>query len=177
MSCDKETLKDNIACIFSYDGSALDVEINYTLLSLNLFIASLPFHKLQRNQSIGAQSNSRMYKIVGAIASLLFVVLFQVILCLNVHCSGISIIWCSICGWVGMDFWHATDNTIARQQQLLLLTDGLAIGYYFLVAAPITTLAHILAIIVLGIPLFKINTHFFDKQSAHEYHSISEAEG
>lgn len=175
MSCDKEILKDNIACILSYDGSVFDVEINYTLLSLNLYVASLPFHKLQ-NQSIGAQSHSRMHKILGAIASLLFVILFQVILCLNVHCSGISIIWCSICGWIGMDFWHATDNTIARQQQLLLLTDGLAIGYYFLVAAPITTLAHILAIIVLGIPLFKINTHFFDRQRAPVYHSIAEAQ-
>jgi len=146
MVCRYSGLDGQVLCIISYEGSALDVKINYTVLAANLFIAAIPFFQWHPRQhddtpSSRARSESRG---PGAICSLLFVMFFQISLCLGLGCTGISIVWCAVGGWILMD-WKGggeTDIALARQQAAVITIDLLAMTYYLIVADAITSLAH-----------------------------------
>jgi hypothetical protein len=75
-------------CILTYNGSIEDVILNYFVLAVNLAYCVMA---LRRQRSTLRQQ--------AAGCCLLGVVAFQWTLCLAVECSGISIIWCAMCGW------------------------------------------------------------------------------
>lgn len=145
MVCRYSGLDGQVLCILSYEGSILDVKINYTVLAANLFIAAIPFFQWHRSDDSTPSSSARSDRRgLGAMCSLLFVIFFQISLCLIVHCTGISIVWCAVSGWILMD-WKGggeTDIALARQQAAVLTIDLLAMTYYLIVADVITTLAH-----------------------------------
>lgn len=101
----------------------------------------------------------------STLASLGFVIVFQVGLCLMVHCSGISIVWCAIAGWMLVGTGQLVlcwDRQQQQQQQqrrrhpfgtshlalvaLSLLCDAAGVLYYAATAPAITTVAHLCAI-------------------------------
>mmetsp|Transcript_8459 Transcript_8459/g.13050 ORF Transcript_8459/g.13050 Transcript_8459/m.13050 type:complete len:205 (+) Transcript_8459:85-699(+) len=150
MSCQNTVLGEHLVCILSYNGSVIDTVLNYTILVANIIVVATPIC----NSRVGFR---------GASLSLLFVTIFQIMLCLViVPCSGISIIWCSILGWM-LAGWrkrsiHETITvTIALFQTIVIVLDFSIILYYAATSEPITTVAHILAIVVLGMPLYLIN--------------------
>ncbi len=155
--------------ILSYNGSPKDIIINYTLLALNLIIATYPLIVL--TEIHGVSNNNIIWKRrLCAFCSFIFVSVFQISLCLLIHCSGISIIWCALAGWIWMDYYHQRKHESRQEQQLnyyssnyckihvhqiiVLLVDFIAIMYYLIVMEPITTLAHILPFVVLGLPSY-----------------------
>jgi hypothetical protein len=86
------------------------------------------------------------------------VFLFQILLCLAVHCTGVSILWCAMGGWiiserkrlkdtvdVELSRWRATSY---RMEQAVVVLDVAFIIYYAIESAAITTVAHICAIIL-----------------------------
>jgi hypothetical protein len=202
MVCEyNDTLNGQLNCIFFYEGNTKDSILNYTVLLLNVLVASTPLatqctgvsrrHETRTSTSMTnttvapASETNNTYLLkrrIFAILALTFVLTFQVVLCLIVKCSGISIIWCAIAGWIFMDCYRQrgqpshspipvqneeesdscfTDKGHQLSMGLSMLTvDGIVIVYYAIVAEPITTLAHILAIVVLGIPLHYITEKY-----------------
>ena len=67
--------------------------------------------------------------------SQLLVVLFQIGLCLILKCTGVSIIWCFMAGWI-----------LIKDFSFILLIDLCAILYYTFTAYFITTVAHVSAL-------------------------------
>lgn len=137
----------HVLCILSYEGSALDIEINYTVLILNLCVAAVPFFRSYCTHDTSVTTSSARTSLdpggVWAILSLVFVIGFQIVLCVLVHCTGISIIWCAVGGWILMDWKYGhNDLSLTRQQANVLIIDLFVIIYYFIVAEIITTLAH-----------------------------------
>eukprot|EP00439_Symbiodinium_sp_Y106_P074386 s744_g14.t1 len=82
MSCDFDTdcPDGSIGCILSYNGCEKDVVINYALI-----LAQAP----------------AFYKCAGVYSLVIFVFYsaFQVLLCVLVHCSGVSVVWCAMLGY------------------------------------------------------------------------------
>ena len=135
MSCQNAAFGEHLVCILSYNGSLIDAVLNYTILLANSIVAATPIW----NSRVGFRSAS---------LSLLFVTFFQILLCLViVPCSGISIIWCSILGWM-LAGWrkrsiHETITvTIALFQTIAIVLDFSLILYYAATSEPITTVAH-----------------------------------
>ena len=143
MACRSTSLDGQVMCILSYGGSAFDIEINYTVLVLNLYVAAVPFfQRYSSNDTFSARTSPDPGNI-EAIASLVFVIGFQIILCILLHCAGISIVWCAIGGWILMDWKYGDANVSHSRHQTFVLTINLfAIIYYFIVAEAVTTLAH-----------------------------------
>ncbi|GKY94267.1 hypothetical protein MPSEU_000392500 [Mayamaea pseudoterrestris] len=160
-----------VTCILTYGGNRTDTAINYTILLINLAACYFIVAK-ERNH---AQS-------ICAIKSFALVVCFQILLCLLVGCSGISIIWCACAGWMirrmklhgqsneytalaaASDTVDATARThrcdtqwlILASQRITLGIDALAVMYYFCTTELITTIAHVCAVI-LGMMLYSPN--------------------
>jgi hypothetical protein len=65
--------------------------LNYSIFLINLIYCGAALQQQQQQQQ---QQRIRL-----ALICLLGVVAFQWILCLILECSGISIIWCAMCGW------------------------------------------------------------------------------
>lgn len=86
-----------VGCILSYAGSTKDIIINYVLLVMNVSVCWLTLAKSDTERENEARRNH--FPITGC-ASLVFVVLFQIALCLGLGCAGISIIWCACAGWI-----------------------------------------------------------------------------
>ncbi len=123
---------DQIACILSYNGTVPDTVLNYAILSAHLYAERI--------------STSRR-STATTLSCFLFVVVFQIVLCLVVGCSGISIIWCACLGWQ------------YRQLPLWLgILDGLLLLYYAVTAEWITTVAHACAI-VMGQGLYTLSLY------------------
>lgn len=158
MECTTGNTWVRTGCIFSYNGSTKDILLNYFILAVNLTYcsATLIRHGKDRQRV--------------ALYSLLGVALFQWVLCLIVGCSGISIIWCAICGWMMNERrqLHEASNeddgtttpptnlsTNAMWQRLeedygkgIILLNLLVVVYYAIVMEPITTVAHVCALIL-----------------------------
>ena len=138
MTCRNTGLGEQVHCILSYDGSLTDTILNYTVLVLNLIVAATPILRSRE----GRPADNKGFR---AFLSLIFTVFFQILLCLVVQCSGISIIWCSIFGWIIMD-WRKRDGnasrTIAVHQIIIMFIDLATNLYYAIVAEAITTVAH-----------------------------------
>ena len=181
MACSsKDRILGQIYCILDYDGNSKDVLINYTLLLLNVLTATSLLVTSGDNRSDTTTTDTCTATLsrrrICAALSLIFASTFQIALCLFLECAGISIIWCAIAGWIGMDYYNyrvlskteeeAASNRVCTpnswHQIIILFLDIIVIVYYAIVMEPITTVAHILAVVVLGIPL-----HFItDKYSA-----------
>ena len=70
-------------CILTYGGhSPVDLWLNYGLLSINLLVCGLWLWNRQGDE---------FHRFAPAFGSLVFAVAFQIVLCLQVGCSGISI--------------------------------------------------------------------------------------
>mmetsp|Transcript_16074 Transcript_16074/g.19024 ORF Transcript_16074/g.19024 Transcript_16074/m.19024 type:complete len:164 (-) Transcript_16074:319-810(-) len=143
-----DSIIDRLIIILSYDGSAEDIFVNYTLLLLNFGVAA--------SSLLFPTTQTSLQKWFRALASLLFFIIFQILLCFEVHCVGISLIWCAIMGWIWMDRRTRVDipGVLLVNEDIVLVVDILVICYYALVSEPIVTVAHILAIVLLGIPSY-----------------------
>ena len=70
-------------CILTYGGhSPVDLWLNYGLLSINLLVCGL---------WLWNRRGDEFHRFAPAFGSLVFAVAFQIVLCLQVGCSGISI--------------------------------------------------------------------------------------
>jgi hypothetical protein len=150
MCSEDKSLWQKTACILTYEGSWGDVFINYVLLLINA-AACWGAHRRQR----------RAVSTVTAFGALVFTVSYQIVLCLIVQCSGVSVVWCAMVGWVFHQERgaltkdvrrHPNDDTEERKVvRMLLFTlaiDLASIIYYAVISDPITTVAHICAIIM-----------------------------
>jgi hypothetical protein len=94
------------------------------------------------------------------------VIAFQIILCLFVGCVGISIIWCAMLGWMVLEFTTAQSTSAASSDPepgriaaaSTMFLDLVAIIYYAVNAPTITTVAHLLAILM-GMILEVVTVH------------------
>ena len=155
---------------------------------------------VSRNCDTTLQRNDESYmskRTLYAILSLVFVSAFQIGLCIMVKCAGISIIWCAMAAWIWMDCYYMffrvrssppsslstpllNDNIsvdklfrkIQYHQIIILLIDFMALVYYAIVMEPITTVAHILAFTVLGLPLHSMTEKFATRASTLEQEVI-----
>ncbi|KAL7555393.1 hypothetical protein ACA910_017694 [Epithemia clementina (nom. ined.)] len=98
---------ENILCILTYGGSTVHIAINYTLLCLDVGAMGTWWFltkNSQRHRSDEGQVQPSTTSVAAAapLASFVFVIAFQIGLCLVVGCSGISIVWCACLGW----YWH-----------------------------------------------------------------------
>lgn len=87
-------------CILTYHGSKADILINYAVLLVNLAYCGIALSKHWKDQlpDDGSTLNRKYPKM--AIGSLVGVIIFQISLCLILGCSGISIVWCAVGGWL-----------------------------------------------------------------------------
>jgi hypothetical protein len=165
--CIEGNLLNRTGCILSYAGSTKDVVLNYLVLLINLsycVAAVANHHRVQNVQRF-------------ALGALLFVVLFQISLCLALGCSGISIIWCAMGGWTMSERRRVVDtNTMDEESprslkllinlgQVVILVDSAVIVYYAVVEEMITTAAHICALI-LGAVLSLASKRLYDDPAA-----------
>lgn len=168
-----------LKCILTYDGSALDIGLNYSLLAI----------------SIGAgiylllsSTNSRRTVLAAAIwqgIALIALFAFQLGLCMLVGCAGVSIIWNAIDGFMGQQLMSNTDYSerkkakqliepperarnplilCVREPAIVAVIGSILVGfivdvYYACTLPAITTVAHISAI-VLGIAIGFIYSFF-----------------
>jgi hypothetical protein len=150
------SISERLACIASYSGNVIDCVINYLLLSLSVY-CWIVYENRSAGRSPPVSPSSRTQAF-----SFGFLVVFQFSLCFLLQCSGISIIWCGISGWMIMEILSFR----SRQQSLfviwypLLLSaicNALGILYYFVTAEAITTVAHFCAIL-LGFILYWLSS-------------------
>jgi hypothetical protein len=175
-----ENIFIKISCILSYGGNPKDIIINYSLIILNLLYCIFwIFRKESSASSSSSSSNYHYYndrrRLYCAIISLVFVVIFQITLCLWLGCSGVSIIWCAVCGWIMSERRklvndriasndndeNINDNANITQQQttedeekeekreyFVICMNTLIICYYAVILPFITTVAHICALVL-----------------------------
>ena len=156
--CRPDNILDRIACVLIYP-STFDIVLNYFLLILNLAYCAFQI------TPSAPQTTPQARKFYAA-GSFIFVVFFQITLCLILGCNGISIIWCAMMGW-STSTAHQTvrERKEANPSETTLginplgkattLLDFLAILYYAITAEAITTIAHVCAVI-LGVFLEKL---------------------
>jgi hypothetical protein len=164
--CACGNLGSRLICILGYNGSTKDIIINYSLIFVNLAYCVLEMNQSRADGDMRSSRRRRKQE-RDAFISLTFVILFQVVLCLVVRCSGVSIIWCAICGWIMCRHKRqiGDSNECAQEyerinvhecEKVVVLMDVLAIVYYAVSFPLITTLAHVCAL-VLGAILFSIS--------------------
>ena len=120
--------------ILSYAGCTnVDVALNYSMLAVTTVVSQLVTNHL------GAP-----FLLAPLITAGLLV--FQVLLCVGVGCSGISVVWSAQAGYILVCYVAASNappnrllRTAVAASSLLSLALGL---YYFLTAEIITTVAH-----------------------------------
>jgi hypothetical protein len=154
--CDESSiLLNRVGCILSYGGRYQDIAINYVLLALNLVYCSRAFftnanedvvHEptapatinptsephapTDRGAPLSDQNNTaravRKRHVWCAVASFFFVVTFQIVLCLVLACSGISIVWCAMLGWIISEERSTlvTNQFLQQQQVVSIRHDG-----------------------------------------------------
>jgi len=170
------SVADHLLCNLSYDGSSKDVAINYTLLVLNVLVAATSL--------LSPKTPENFQRRRHALILFVSVIFFQIILCLQEYCVGISLVWCSIMGWIWMDrrremkgmeemklacmFYQADidipNALLLDHENMVLGIDMLGIFYYAMVSEPMITMTHILAIVAFGIPsYFAMETFFPDE--------------
>lgn len=134
----KHAYLQRIRCILTYGGSIEDIWINYLLLAVNFVWCLLVAKVLDRRRERRERQQIRRFRL----ASLVKVVVFQIILCLRLGCQGISIVWCAMAGW-------ALRNEYCYEISYQLwawLINGVCVSYYAVVLPPITTVAHFCAL-------------------------------
>jgi len=157
---------DHPGCHFLYDGSVIEIAINYTLILLNIFVA---VHLL-----FSSTKTENLYKRRHAFLIFTSVILLQIILCLEVQCIRISTIWCTVFGWIWMErkrelegmedvklactFYEANvdipNPSLLNHENIVMGVDILTLCYYAIVLESTRTVLHILAIVAFGLPTY-----------------------
>eukprot|EP00797_Seminavis_robusta_P030598 Sro643_g180400.2 (148) ;mRNA; r:48148-48591 len=91
----------------------------------------------------------RSAKIGCHVTSLVFVVAFQIGLCLQLGCAGISIVWCAMMSWAWREEQRQQTTSTRSHWVWSWIPKGLtatAIIYYGIVSPVITTAAHFCAL-------------------------------
>ncbi len=126
---------------FTYNGSALHIIINYAVL----FFSVLP------HLTAAQKKGRRIFWLV-----LLISLLVQVALWFIFKGAGISVIWCSLAGYNLLLFRRTKLKTGDRNKTLFLISLFTALAgiiYYAVTLPPITTIAHVVGLLM-GIGLF-----------------------
>lgn len=162
-----------ISCILTYSGSIPDIFLNYLLFAINVAGCTC--------MAMTYRPGKHRY----AAACLVFVVAFQIGLCLQVGCSGISITWCAMAGWMMSERRVIAIDSIGRRQSTIfsylnyyitaMWCDGAAIVYYAIVSEPITTVAHVCAVI-LGATLSLLSTRLYSDHDGSSDASLDQQE-
>lgn len=169
-SCGVSTLLAKTACILGYAGSTKDVILNYTMVIINLIYCAVAIIKSREQADKGRRK--------FGLGALIFVFVFQITLCLGLGCVGISIIWCAMGGWImserrrvvdiNMDIPTSSLSTsnirLINMGKVVILFDCGVIFYYAIVFEPITTVAHVCAL-VLGAVLSQMSIWFSPLES------------
>lgn len=114
--------------------------------------------------------------LLSSLASLAFLTVFQVLLCLATPCFGVSIVWCAL---LGISFTTSIKSTgyhrkVASIVSILVYQLCIvAIIYYYQTEEFITTIAHILAIIM-GMLMVKITRMVYQKNQLEEYVQVDQ---
>ena len=132
--------------ILTYEGCTADIALNYFALAINTLTLIRLCHHLQFSYS------HRSIRHVWIMLTL-FLLVFQIVLCLFVGCSGISIVWSAQIGFCW--FFRSAYSTQSPETYVLrlllgistLLSCGLWI-YYAVIADQLTTLAHGCAVLL-----------------------------
>lgn len=131
-----ETTKTcGVWCILTYDGSVVDIVINYAMLAVNLWITLLV------NQREGLQR-----WLFLPLTTFLFA--FQVILCLVIGCMGISVVWSALFGYYVVLVAYGGERLILKEQVAFwfgVFTTLVTCVYYLVTDEFITTVAHLCA--------------------------------
>jgi len=127
-----------------YDGSLLDIGINYTMLLISSMVMILPWRKNWQNR--------RLLKL------LLFVFLcagLQALVWWAADAFGISLVWCGQQGFIYLNFINTLRKPKQERLGPELLCNGgagclgiAAISYYAIFFPLITTIAHLSALFV-----------------------------
>jgi hypothetical protein len=136
-----------VACILSYGGSLGDCWINYFLLLTSVTGWILYIHHQRWLQPSSFRSRD-VPSHAAAAGAFVFLVIFQISLCLLLQCSGISIVWCGIAGWMLTELLQREYRSSSSILVAMLLCDACGIFYYAVTAEAITTVAHICAVIL-----------------------------
>lgn len=122
----------------SYNGSALHMLINYFLIGISV----LPYCiGTVRRQSSGAW-----------VLALLIVSLVQVLLWFLLGVVGVSVIWCAMTGYLLVDF-KRRGLKLAWKNGLMLFSILMGVGgifYYFISFPMLSTVAHVVALLIGG---------------------------
>uniref|UniRef100_A0A7S4SI48 Uncharacterized protein n=1 Tax=Ditylum brightwellii TaxID=49249 RepID=A0A7S4SI48_9STRA len=184
-NCDSDKqLTDRIGCILSYAGSTTDISINYSLILANMFLA---IRLMTNSRYDRCAAEKILYAILGFTFVVLFqIVLCLIVGCVGVSIIWCAICgWIlreekflsseqitttttrpapnndTSCGAVtSSPPIVATEQSKLNLLSIVLSMDLSAIIYYSIVEEPITTLAHILAIIM-GICISYVGERFF----------------
>jgi hypothetical protein len=150
LSCSDGNILDRVECILTYGGSATtDVVLNYIAIAFNLIHCG--FLIVAQTQKVNKEDHLKRQ----AFVSLLFVILFQIGLCLALGCRGVSVIWCAMFGWT-IATKTRVKTRIVGGNNLFLFNNGLIV-YYLFTKPFITTVAHICAV-VLGVILAQLGS-------------------
>lgn len=130
----------------TYEGQLLHIIINYTLIILTI----VPF-LLDRDSSTN-------WKYRGWIVSFVIITSFQVAVWFLIDAVGVSLIWCTMAGYIVVYYWLdglRQDKVTNRLARVALLSAFAVMVYYAVVFPIITTVAHVVAVLI-GIGLFFI---------------------
>jgi hypothetical protein len=139
----------SVTSILCYNGSHIDVLLNYSALIIDSTSTIILLHHLP------SSSFGRLRYFSFPFIILLF--LFQVELCLIVGCTGISIIWSALCGFNLYSYSCFSKLEIYDKfnqlflQQVLVSSSIFSLSlwmYYFVVADGMTSLAHLCAVLL-----------------------------
>jgi len=157
------SIGNHLTCIATYNNDATFMIVNYTALIVALVAFTVSI----------VQRNDRLITAHTGLVLLYFI--FQFTLCLVVKCMGISIVWCAIIG-ATLTIILSYDNDEYRNttwQRLIISTaivgGFILIGFYAMTLAWITTLAHILAVL-LGIVTERITIQQLTKTTKVSQH-------
>ena len=163
---------DSSTCTGTISVDWFNSILNYILIIINVLSCScLHAEKTSTALSGPGQSNAANPTIFATRVFIAFVIAFQLSLCLFIaDCVGVSIVWCSMFGWLFMCMQTfsssqtriqsvsiitaPTQSTLAKTVALL---DCGVIVFYAVVSDIISTIAHCLAI-VMGVVLWKVAT-------------------
>eukprot|EP00435_Cladocopium_sp_Y103_P065664 s131_g27.t1 len=166
--CGSGNLLAKIECILTYGGSGLDIAINYALLVFDVTFCAWWLNI--------AHQNARKPCI-----SLIAVMIYQVVLCLFLGCSGVSIVWCAVLGWYIQKSRCQSQAAVSPQNKALVskaeialeALNASALTYYAITSAMITSVAHGCAVL-LGMGLSKLESccGCCSDQANHQYHGF-----
>lgn len=123
----------------SYGGQLLHILINYTLILLTV----APF-------LLNGDRPAKL-KQQGWIVNLVVITFLQIVVWFVPGGVGVSLIWCAMAGYLALHYWRAGFEDAEKRKRLaqIALIAALATIVYYAVAFPvITTVAHLIALLV-----------------------------